>query len=472
MDMTKVFRHPHIAPLQTHFKGYLHTHCLKVQRQFDKAQPMIMDGVHDKTMDIHSLDSITVGTGHTCSYAGENSVMRNFVSQSVNNLRPSGIRRYFDIAATMEDVVTLGIGEPNFATPLHIIEKGVESLYNGQTGYTNNSGTIEVREAVATYIQRLYNVSYNPEDQILVTVGVSEAFFLALKAILDPGDEVLIVEPCFVANAAAVEMAGGVPVSVDTFVENNFQVTGAELEAKVTPKTKAILISYPNNPTGAVLSRERMLEIAAVAEKHDIIVISDEIYERLIYGVEHICFSSLPGMYERTILLSGMSKSFAMTGWRIGYACAPAEIMAAMRKLHQYLIMSAPTTAQVASIEALLHGEEDVEAMRGAYDQRRRLIVNGFNEMGLKCFEPRGAFYAFPSIAVTGMSDEDFCETLLKENRVAVIPGSAFGQSGTGFVRASYTNSYENIEKALERIYRFMQYHGFVQNVGTLAAAH
>jgi aminotransferase len=398
--------------------------------------------------------------------------MRNFVSKSVNNLRPSGIRRYFDIAATMEDVVTLGIGEPSFPTPLHIIEKGVESLYNGQTGYTNNSGTIEVREAVATYIRRLYNVSYNPEDQILVTVGVSEAFFLALKAILDPGDEVLIVEPCFVANAAAVEMAGGVPVSVDTFVENNFQVTGAELEAKVTPKTKAILISYPNNPTGAVLSRERMLEIAAVAEKHDLIVISDEIYERLIYGVEHICFSSLPGMYERTILLSGMSKSFAMTGWRIGYACASAEIMAAMRKIHQYLIMSAPTTAQVASIEALLHGEDDVQAMRAQYDQRRRLIVGGFNDMGLKCFEPRGAFYAFPSIAVTGMSDNDFCENLLIEDRVAVIPGSAFGRSGTGFVRASYTNSYENIEKALERMYRFMQRHGFVQSVGALAAAH
>ncbi len=398
--------------------------------------------------------------------------MRNFVSKSVSSLRPSGIRRYFDIAATMEDVVTLGIGEPSFPTPLHIIEKGVESLYDGQTGYTNNSGTIEVRQAIAQYIQGLYNVSYNPEDQILVTVGVSEALFLALKAILDPGDEVLIVEPCFVANAAAVELAGGVPVSVDTHVENDFQVTGAELEAKITPKTKALLINYPNNPTGAVLTRERMLEIAAVAEKHDLLVLSDEIYERLIYGVEHICFASLPGMYERTLLFSGMSKSFAMTGWRIGYVSAPADIMAAMRKVHQYLIMSASTTGQIASIEALLHGEPDVKEMCAQYDQRRRLIVDGFNSIGLACFEPRGAFYAFPSIAATGMSDNDFCEKLLLEDRVAVIPGSAFGRSGAGFVRASYTNSYENIEKALERMHRFMQRHGFIQSVGTLAAAH
>jgi aminotransferase len=395
--------------------------------------------------------------------------MRNFLSKSASSLRPSGIRRYFDIAAAMEDVVTLGIGEPSFPTPLHIIEKGVESLYNGQTGYTNNSGTMEMRAAVSQYIERLYKVYYNPDDQILVTVGVSEALFLALKAVLDPGDEVLVVEPCFVANAAAVEMAGGVPISVDTFVEHNFQVTGTELETKITSKTKVILISYPNNPTGAVLSRERMMEIAAVAEKHDLLVISDEIYERLVYGVEHTCFAALPNMYERTILLSGMSKSFAMTGWRIGYASAAPEIMAAMRKLHQYLIMSAPTTGQIAAVEALLHGEEDVLDMRAQYDQRRRLIVNGFNEMGLKCFEPRGAFYAFPSIAVTGMSDGDFCENLLMEERVAVIPGSAFGRSGAGFVRASYTNSYANIEKALERMYRFMQRHGFLQPILEMA---
>src|SRR5690606_11399863 len=301
---------------------------------------------------------------------------------------------------------------------------------------------------------------YDPDEQVLVTVGVSEALWLALKAILDPGDEVLVVEPCFVANAAVVEMAGGVPVSIDTYVEHGFQVTGADLEVAVTPRTKAILISYPNNPTGAVLTRERLLEIADVAERYDLLVISDEIYERLVYGVEHICFATLPGMYERTIVLSGMSKSFAMTGWRIGYATAPADILAAMRKLHQYLITSAPTMAQHAALEALASGEEDVEEMRAAYDRRRRFLVGGLNELGLQCFEPRGAFYAFPSIAVTGMTDEEFCERLLHEERVAVIPGSAFGRSGEGFVRASYTTSDEKIEIALERMRHFLRRHG------------
>lgn len=385
---------------------------------------------------------------------------RHYVSQSVQQLRPSGIRKYFDIAATMEDVITLGIGEPDFVTPRHIVEKSIESLRYGQTGYTNNSGTIELRRAIAAYIERLYGVSYNPDDQIIVTVGVSEAMWLALRAILDPGDEVLVVEPCFVANAAAVEMAGGVPVRVDTFVEDDFQVTGATLEAAVTPRTKAILINYPNNPTGAVMSRERMLDIAAVAEKYDLLVLSDEIYERLIYGVEHVNFAALPGMYERTILMSGMSKTFAMTGWRIGYVSAPAEIMDAIRKLHQYLIMSASTVGQVAAVEALTHGEAAVRDMHHEYDLRRRLIVDGFNQLGLTCFEPRGAFYAFPSIAATGLSDEEFCERLLYEERVALVPGSAFGQCGGGFVRASYATSREHIEIALERMARFMRRHG------------
>ncbi len=386
--------------------------------------------------------------------------MRNYVSQTVQNLRPSGIRRYFDIAATMEDVITLGIGEPNFTTPSHIMEKGIELLHQGMTGYTSNSGIIELRRAISGYVERLYGLHYDPDDQVLVTVGVSEALFLALKALLDPGDEVLVVQPCFVANAAAVEMAGGVPVIVNAYVEDEFQVTGAELDAAVTPRTKAILISYPNNPTGAILSREHMLEIAAVAERHDLVVISDEIYERLVYSAEHISFATLPGMYERTIVLSGVSKSFAMTGWRIGYATAPCELMAAMRKLHQYLIMSAPTMGQIAAMEALLNGEADVQAMRGAYDRRRRLIVDGFNDIGMPCFEPRGAFYAFPSIQLSGMSDEVFCETLLREEQVAVVPGSAFGASGAGFIRASYTNSDENIEKALDRMERFMRRHG------------
>lgn len=386
--------------------------------------------------------------------------MRSFISQSVQNMKPSGIRRYFDIAATMENVITLGIGEPNFTTPDHIMRAGIDSLMAGKTAYTSNSGTIELRRGIAAHIERRYGVHYSPDDQVLVTVGVSEALWLALKAILDPGDEVLVVQPCFVANAAAVEMAGGVPVIVNALIEDEFQVTGAQLEAAMTPRTKAILISYPNNPTGAILDREHMLQVAAVAEKYDLMVISDEIYERLVYGFEHICFAALPNMYERTILLSGMSKSYAMTGWRIGYATSTAPIMDAMRKLHQYLIMSAPTIGQHAALQALVSGEDDVEAMRQEYDRRRRLIVGGFNDLGLTCFEPRGAFYAFPNIEATGMQDEEFCERLLMEEQVAVVPGSAFGESGRGFVRASYTNSYENIEEALNRMERFMRHHG------------
>jgi aminotransferase len=391
--------------------------------------------------------------------------MRSFVSSSVSNMRPSGIRRYFDIAATMDDVVTLGIGEPNFTTPQHIMDAGIHTLAVGNTGYTSNAGDAKLRATIAAHINRLYGLQYHPETQVLVTVGVSEALWLALKAILDPGDEVLVVEPCFVANAAAVEMAGGVPVMVKTSVEYEFQVTGAELEQHITSRTKAILISYPNNPTGAVLTREHMLQVAQIAEKYDLVVISDEIYERLVYGIEHINFASLPNMLERTIVLSGMSKSYAMTGWRIGYATAPEPIITAMNKLHQYLIMSAPTMSQIASIQALEHGEDDVITMRDCYDSRRRLIVDGFNQMGLTCFEPRGAFYAFPNIEVTGMADTEFCENLLKEDRVAVIPGSAFGASGTGYIRASYASSEANIERALERTMRFMQRHGFLQPI-------
>ncbi len=385
---------------------------------------------------------------------------RSYISQSVQQLKPSGIRKYFDIAATMEDVVSLGIGEPDFVTPRHIIDKSVESLYGGKTGYTNNSGMIELRRAISAHIERLYGVCYDPEHQIVVTVGVSEAMWLALRAILDPGDEVLVPEPCFVANAASVEMAGGIPVRVNTFVEDGFQVTGAMLEASITPRTKAILINYPNNPTGAVLTRERMTEIAAVAEKYDLLVLSDEIYERLVYGVEHTNFASLPRMYDRTILMSGMSKSYAMTGWRIGYVSASQPIMEAIRKLHQYLIMSASTVGQVAALEALTQGEKDVSDMREEYDSRRKLIVSGFNELGLDCFEPHGAFYAFPNVAASGLSDEQFCEQLLYEERVALVPGSAFGAAGAGFVRASYATSKPNIEIALERMRRFMRRHG------------
>lgn len=389
--------------------------------------------------------------------------MSRYLSRSVQNLRPSGIRRYFDIAATMDDVVTLGIGEPNFVTPNHIVAAGVQSLRDGNTGYTSNAGAYELRAAIAAHIETRYGLSYSPDDEVLVTVGVSEALYLALKALLDPGDEVLVVEPCFVANPALVETAGGIPVMAPTTVEDDFQITGAALEARVTPRTKAILLSYPSNPTGAALTMEHMLQVARVAEKHDLVVISDEIYERLVYGVEHINFAALPDMFERTIVLSGMSKSYAMTGWRIGYATAPRAFTEAMYKIHQYLIMSAPTMGQAAALQAIRAGEDDVEAMRREYDRRRRLLVDGFNQLGMTCFEPRGAFYAFPSIAVTGMEDEAFCEALLHEEKLALIPGSAFGDSGRGYVRASYATSEDNIREALRRLERFLERRGLLQ---------
>jgi aminotransferase len=386
--------------------------------------------------------------------------MRNFVSQRVQQIPPSGIRRFFDIAATMDDVISLGIGEPDFVTPKPFLDAGIKSLESGETHYTSNSGIMELRIALSEHLGALYNVEYHPDNELLITVGVSEALYLALSAILDPGDEVIVPEPCFVAYAPEVTLAGGVARIIPTFVENDFQVTGAEIEAAITPKTKAILIGYPNNPTGAVMTRERLLEIAALAEKHDLLVISDEIYDQLVYGFVHVCFAGLAGMRDRTITLGGFSKDYAMTGWRIGYSAAPEEISAAMRKIHQYTIMSAPTIAQFAALEALKHGKKFVIEMRDEYDRRRRLIVNGMNQLGLKTFEPRGAFYAFPSIKASGMSDTTFAEQLLQEERVAVVPGSAFGASGAGFVRCSYATAYEKIEEALHRIEKFMRRHG------------
>lgn len=386
--------------------------------------------------------------------------MRNFISRRVASVPPSGIRRFFDIAATMPDVISLGIGEPDFVTPAPILNAGVASLQRGETSYTSNSGTIELRRALSEHLAKRYGVEYDPETELLITVGVSEAMYLAMTAIVDPGDEVIVPQPCFVAYAPEVVFAGGVAVTIPTRVENAFQVTGAEIEARVTPKTKAILIGYPNNPTGAVLTRERLGEIAAVAEKHDLLVISDEIYDRLVYGIEHTCFAALPGMKARTILLGGFSKDYAMTGWRIGYMAAPAELLAAARKVHQYTIMSAPTTGQHAALVALKCGEEHVQRMVAEYDRRRKLIVSGCNALGLDCFEPRGAFYAFPSVARTGMSDDEFAEKLLVEEQVAVVPGNAFGEGGAGYVRMAYAQSYEKIEQALERIHRFMQRHG------------
>ncbi len=386
--------------------------------------------------------------------------MRNFISQKVASTPPSGIRKFFDIAATMENVISLGIGEPDFVTPEPILREGIASLKRGETRYTSNSGTIELRTALSRHLAELYGVHYSPEAEILITVGVSEALYLAMTAVVDPGDEVIIPEPCFVSYAPEVTFAGGVPVTVPTRVENDFQVTAAAIQEAITPKTKAILLGYPNNPTGAVMTREIMQEIAILAEKHDLLLISDEIYDRLVYGVQHTCVPGLPGMRDRTILLGGFSKDYAMTGWRLGYVCANPDLLAAMRKVHQYTIMSAPTMAQAAGIAALEAGNEYVEKMRDEYDRRRRLIVDGFNTLGLDCFEPRGAFYAFPSIAASGMSSDDFAMRLLEEEEVAVVPGEAFGPSGEGFIRASYATDYEKIAEALNRIESFMRRHG------------
>jgi len=387
--------------------------------------------------------------------------MRNFISDRVAATPPSGIRKFFDIAANMKDVISLGIGEPDFVTPKPILQAGIDSLQRGETAYTSNSGTVELRNALSQHINKLYKVHYDPAEEIIVTVGVSEALYLVMTAVLNPGDEVIIPEPSFVSYAPEVSFAGGLPVAVPTYVKDNFQVTAETIEAAITPKTKAILLGYPNNPTGAVMTKEVMWSVTAGAEQHDLLIISDEIYDRLVYGIAHVCVPALPGLRERTVLLGGFSKDYAMTGWRIGYACAPAEILAAMRKVHQYTIMSAPTTGQVAALAALTPtGDRYVEEMRQEYDRRRRLIVDGFNTLGMDCFEPRGAFYAFPSIAKTGMSSDDFAMRLLDEEEVAMVPGDAFGASGAGFVRASYATAYEKIEEALNRLERFMRRHG------------
>ncbi len=386
------------------------------------------------------------------------------LSQRVVSVPPSGIRKYFDIAANMEDVVTLGIGEPDFVTPLPILQAGIESLRLGHTAYTSNSGLLALREAVTQMLTTRYGAQpYNPEHEVLITVGVSEAMYLIMQAILDPGDEVIVVEPCFVAYTASVLLAGGSVVDIPTYAKDDFRVHPAAIRAAISPRTKAILIGFPSNPTGAVMDRAGLLEIARIASEHDLLVISDEIYDRLVYsGHEHVMFAALPGMAQRTIHLGGMSKDYAMTGWRIGYATGPAELIGAMRKIHQYLIMSAPTTGQEAALVALTNPavEEYVQQMVASYDQRRKLIWQGLNEIGLDCFEPKGAFYAFPSVEKTGMNEYEFADRLLEEEHVAVIPGSAFGQGGVGHVRCAYARSQADIEKALERMYRFMQRHG------------
>ncbi len=388
--------------------------------------------------------------------------MSNRISARVAAVPPSGIRKFFDIAATMQDVISLGIGEPDFVTPDVIRQAGIASLNRGETRYTSNSGILELRQAIVAKWAQLYGVDYDPEAETLVTVGGSEALYLGLTAILDPGDEVIIPEPCFVSYEAEVSFASGVPVPIATHVDTAFQVTGSQVVAAITPRTKAILINYPNNPTGAILEPGKMREIAAVAAKHDLLVLSDEIYDRLTYTAPHTTFSSLPGMRERTLIVGGFSKDYAMTGWRLGFALGPADILAAMRKVHQYTIMSASTTAQVAAITALTdpRAEEAVLAMRESYNVRRQLLVHGLNSIGLPAFEPRGAFYAFPDIRASGMDSEKFAWTLLEEERIAAVPGPAFGAGGEGYVRMCYATAQDKLEEALERMQRFVRRHG------------
>jgi len=380
-------------------------------------------------------------------------------SQRVASIPASGIRRFFDLLASMDGVISLGVGEPDFVTPLKIRNAGIRAIEEGQTGYTSNFGILELRESVAAHLDRLYGVSYDPGKEIILTTGVSEGLAIAFQSILDSGDEVLCPDPCFVAYPPAVVLAGGVCVPVPTSMENGFRVMAEDLESRITPRTKAIMLGYPANPTGAVMERQDLEAVAQVAARHDLFVVSDEIYDRLVYGIQHTCFAALPGMRERTILLGGFSKAYAMTGWRLAWAAARADVLEAMMKVHQYVMMSAPTISQHAGLEALASGEEDVRGMVAEYDRRRRLIVKGFNSIGLSCFEPRGAFYAFPSIAVTGLCDDDFTEKLLYEEKVAVVPGSAFGEQGRGHVRACYATSYENVERALEAMGRFVQRH-------------
>ncbi len=381
------------------------------------------------------------------------------LSNTVNSIAPSGIRKFFDIAAKMENVISLGVGEPDFVTPWTIRESCIYGLERGRTSYTANRGTPELREEISNYYKRRHELNYNPDTEILVTVGASEAMDLAVRAVINPGDEVLIPEPCYVSYQACAILAGGVPVPVSTKIENEFRITPEELEPFVTPKTKVLIIGYPNNPTGAIMTREDLLKIADFAEKHDLIVISDEIYGELTYGGTHECFAALPEMKDRTILLNGFSKAYAMTGWRIGYAAGNPDFIGAMTKIHQYTMLCAPITAQMGAVEALRHGEKYMKKMVAEYDRRRKLIYDGFQKMGLKCFEPKGAFYIFPDISSTGYTSEEFAEELIMKEHVALVPGTAFGKSGAGHVRCSYATAIDKISEALARIENFLKNH-------------
>jgi aminotransferase len=384
---------------------------------------------------------------------------REVLSQRVRQVKASGIRKFFDIINTMPDVISLGVGEPDFATPEHIRQAGVRSIQEGHTRYTSNYGLLELREEIAAMLQRRYGLVYDPRTQILVTVGVSEGVDLAMRTILDPGDEVIAPDPGYVAYEADIIFAGGVPVPVPTYAQYDFGVRAAEIAAAITPQTKMILLGNPNNPTGAIIPRAELEGIARLAVEHDLVVAVDEVYSRLVYNTEHVSIAALPGMQERTILLDGFSKAYAMTGWRIGYVAAPSRVLEAMLKIHQYTIMCAGTTAQEAALEALRHGEDDVKAMHDDYEHRGRMLVAGLNRIGLPACEPKGAFYAFPYIGGTGMSDEEFAEKLLFEEKVAVVPGSSFGAAGQGYIRCAYCTAYDQLEEALVRIERFVKKH-------------
>ena len=382
--------------------------------------------------------------------------MRNPLSDEVVKIKPSGIRKFFDIVSEMKDAISLGVGEPDFDTPWHIRDEGIYSLEKGKTFYTSNEGLKELREEICRYLNRGVHVDYNPMKEVLITVGGSEAIDMGLRAMLNPGDEVLIPQPSYVSYEPCTILAGGKPVIIDLKAENEFRLTAEELQAAITDKTKVLILPFPNNPTGAIMEKKDLEAIARVCIENDIFVMSDEIYSELTYKEDHVSIASLPGMKERTILINGFSKAYAMTGWRLGYACGPQEIIAQMTKIHQFAIMCAPTTSQYAAVEALRNGDEDVKMMRDAYNQRRRFLMHAFKEMGLECFEPYGAFYVFPCIKEFGMTSDEFANRFLQEEKVAVVPGTAFGESGEGFVRISYAYSLEQLKAAMEKLAHFI----------------
>ena len=383
--------------------------------------------------------------------------MRDVICEKIKAIKPSGIRKLFDIANEIPDVISLGVGEPDFDTPWHIREEGMYSLQQGKTFYTSNAGLAELREEICSYIKRKYHLTYDSKSEVIVTVGGSEAIDIALRTILNPGDEVICPEPCFVSYQPCIALADGVPVTVSLTADTEFRLTKEQLEAAITPKSKALMISYPNNPTGAIMEKKDLEPLVEVIIKHDLLVITDEIYAELSYGGEHVSIASMPGMQERTILINGFSKAYAMTGWRLGYVLAPAGITQYMLKIHQFAIMSSPTTSQYAAIAALRYGDKDIQTMKESYNQRRRYLMDSFRKLELPCFEPFGAFYVFPEIAEFGMSSEDFCAALLKAENVAVVPGSAFGECGDKHVRISYAYSLDELREAMKRITRFVK---------------